>query len=248
MKTQGKVASIPYTLERRKSSRLISVRVLGDGTVKVNAPYRVSLAAIERVIVNHQETLRQAIVEQRMHLHTYQNGDSFLFGGVWYALELRQGAKPTIAVNGKSLVVTYCGQEAEPLVVQQLVKELYRTTVKARLEPLVVYWAQQLGLPKPLFSVRDSKSRWGSCSAKGNLNFNWRLILVKPEALSYLVTHETAHLSEMNHSHKFWDLVEQRNPAYKALKEYLRKEAEPVLKWELLPQSLMHDINNAICK
>lgn len=82
MKTQGKVASIPYTLERRRSSRLISVRVLGDGTVKVNAPYRVSLAAIERVIVNHQETLRQAIADQKMHLHTYQTGDAFLFGEI----------------------------------------------------------------------------------------------------------------------------------------------------------------------
>ncbi|MDD3377307.1 MAG: DUF45 domain-containing protein [Candidatus Riflebacteria bacterium] len=107
---------------------------------------------------------------------------------------------------------------------------------------------QLFGFKYENISIKDTKTRWGSCSAKGNLNFNWRLILVKPEALSYLVTHETAHLSEMNHSHKFWGLVEQRNPAYKALKEYLRKEAEPVLKWELLPQSLMHDINNAICK
>ena len=99
MKTQGKVASIPYTLERRRTSRLISVRVLADGTVKVNAPYRVSLAAIERVIVSHQETLRQAIADQKMHLHTYQNGDVFLFGGEQYTLELRQGTKQGIVLN-----------------------------------------------------------------------------------------------------------------------------------------------------
>jgi predicted metal-dependent hydrolase len=215
MKTQGKVASIPYTLERRRSSRLISVRVLGDGTVKVNAPYRVSLAAIERVIVNHQETLRQAIVEQKMHLHTYQNGDSFLFGGVWYALELRQGAKPTIAVNGKSLVVTYCGQEAEPLVVQQLVKELYRTTVKARLEPLVLFWALRLGLPKPPFSVRDSKSRWGSCSAKGRLISRCRCQILDDVQLSYLVLHELAHLVHFNHSKDFHALLALHMDSYK---------------------------------
>jgi len=231
MKTQGKVASIPYTLERRRSSRLISVRVLGDGTVKVNAPYRVSLAAIERVIVNHQETLRQAIVEQRMHLHTYQNGDSFLFGGVWYALELRQGAKPTIAVNGKSLVVTYCGQEAEPLVVQQLVKELYRTTVKARLEPLVLFWALRLGLPKPPFSVRDSKSRWGSCSAKGRLNFSLRCQILDDVQLSYLVLHELAHLVYFNHSKDFHALLALHMDSYKQVQASI---------FALQKQSLFH--------
>jgi len=231
MKTQGKVASISYTLERRRSSRLISVRVLGDGTVKVNAPYRVSLAAIERVIVNHQETLRQAIVEQRMHLHTYQNGDSFLFGGVWYALELRQGAKPTIAVNGKSLVVTYCGQEAEPLVVQQLVKELYRTTVKARLEPLVLFWALQLGLPKPPFSVRDSKSRWGSCSAKGRLNFSLRCQILDDVQLSYLVLHELAHLVHFNHSKDFHALLALHMDSYKQVQASI---------FALQKQSLFH--------
>ncbi|HPE92166.1 MAG: M48 family metallopeptidase [Sphaerochaeta sp.] len=231
MKTQGKVASIPYTLERRRSSRLISVRVLGDGTVKVNAPYRVSLAAIERVIVNHQETLRQAIVEQRMHLHTYQNGDSFLFGGVWYALELRQGAKPTIAVNGKSLVVTYCGQEAEPLVVQQLVKELYRTTVKARLEPLVLFWALRLGLPKPPFSVRDSKSRWGSCSAKGRLNFSLRCQILDDVQLSYLVLHELAHLVHFNHSKDFHALLALHMDSYKQVQASI---------FALQKQSLFH--------
>ncbi|WP_293895694.1 MULTISPECIES: M48 family metallopeptidase [unclassified Sphaerochaeta] len=231
MKTQGKVASIPYTLERRQSSRLISVRVLGDGTVKVNAPYRVSLAAIERVIVNHQETLRQAIVEQRMHLHTYQNGDSFLFGGVWYALELRQGAKPTIAVNGKSLVVTYCGQEAEPLVVQQLVKELYRTTVKARLEPLVLFWALRLGLPKPPFSVRDSKSRWGSCSAKGRLNFSLRCQILDDVQLSYLVLHELAHLVHFNHSKDFHALLALHMDSYKQVQASI---------FALQKQSLFH--------
>jgi predicted metal-dependent hydrolase len=231
MKTQGKVASIPYTLERRRSSRLISVRVLGDGTVKVNAPYRVSLAAIERVIVNHQETLRQAIVEQRMHLHTYQNGDSFLFGGVWYALELRQGAKPTIAVNGKSLVVTYCGQEAEPLVVQQLVKELYRTTVKARLEPLVLFWALRLGLPKPPFSVRDNKSRWGSCSAKGRLNFSLRCQILDDVQLSYLVLHELAHLVHFNHSKDFHALLALHMDSYKQVQASI---------FALQKQSLFH--------
>jgi predicted metal-dependent hydrolase len=215
MKTQGKVASIPYTLERRRTSRLISVRVLADGTVKVNAPYRVSLAAIERVIVSHQETLRQAIADQKMHLHTYQNGDVFLFGGEQYTLELRQGTKQGIVLDGDSLVVTYCGEKVQPLVVQRMIKELYRKTVKARLEPLVTLWAGRLGVAKPPFSVRDSRSRWGSCSAKGRLNFSLRCQILDETQLSYLVLHEMAHLVYFNHSKDFHALLALHMSSYK---------------------------------
>ena len=229
MKTQGKVASIPYILERRRSSRLISVRVLGDGTVKVNAPYRVSLAAIERVLVSHQETLRQAITTQKMHLHTYQSGDTFLFGGERYALELKQAAKNTITVVEKSLVVTHVGEEAEALIVQHLVKTLYRQSVKARIEPLLFFWAKRLGVAQPPFSVRDSKSRWGSCSAKGRLNFSLRCQILDNQQLSYLVLHEMAHLVYFNHSKEFHALLALHMSTYKEIQASifaLQKESQ----------------------
>ncbi|ADY14853.1 M48 family metallopeptidase [Sphaerochaeta globosa] len=229
MKTQGKVASIPYTLERRRTSRLISVRVLGDGTVKVNAPYRVSVAAIERVLVSHQETLRQAISTQKMHLHTYQSGDTFLFGGKRYCLELKQGAKNSIAVIEERLVVTHVGKEAEALVVQHLVKTLYRQSVKARVEPLLSLWAKRLEVVQPPFSVRDSKSRWGSCSAKGRLNFSLRCQILDDRQLSYLVLHEMAHLVHFNHSKEFHALLALHMSPYKEIQASifaLQKESQ----------------------
>ncbi len=217
MKTQGKVASIPYTLERRRNSRLISVRVLGDGMVKVNAPYRVSLAAIERVIISHQQTLRQAIEEQKQHLHTYQSGDVFLFGGEPYTLVLKSGINHAISIVGSTLLVTYGKEELQPLVVQRLVKELYRSTVKTRIEPLLGFWSEQLGVAKPPFSVRDSKSRWGSCSAKGRLSFSLRCQILNTEQLSYLVLHEVAHLVHFNHSREFHALLALHMSSYKEI-------------------------------
>lgn len=229
MKTQGKVASIPYILERRRSSRLISVRVLGDGTVKVNAPYRVSLAAIERVIASHQETLRQAIATQKMHLHTYQSGDTFLFGGNTYTLVLRQASKNTLSIDADTFVVGYVGEVAQPLVVQALVKELYRQTVKKRIEPLLSFWAGKLGLAKPPFTVRDSKSRWGSCSMKGRLSFSLRCQILDETQLSYLVLHEMAHLVHFNHSKEFHALLASQMSSYKDIQASifaLQKESQ----------------------
>ncbi len=72
-------------------------------------------------------------------------------------------------------------------------------------------------------SIKDTVSRWGSCSSQKNFNFNWRLVMAPPEVLSYVVNHEVAHLTYMNHSKEFWSLVSQRFPKYLEAKEWLKK-------------------------
>ena len=73
-------------------------------------------------------------------------------------------------------------------------------------------------------SIREQKTRWGSCSGKGNLSFNWKLVLLSPELLDYVVVHELAHRVEMNHSPRFWAVVESVLPDYKSLRKRLREE------------------------
>jgi predicted metal-dependent hydrolase len=73
--------------------------------------------------------------------------------------------------------------------------------------------------------LRDQKTRWGSCSRRGNLSFNWRLIMAPPEVLRYVVAHELAHLREPNHSARFWRLVESLYGDYAEARRWLREEA-----------------------
>lgn len=78
-------------------------------------------------------------------------------------------------------------------------------------------------------AIRDQSTRWGSCSSQGNLNFNWRLYLAPIEILDYVIIHELSHTKQMNHSQKFWDIVESILPDYKERRKNLR-EIEKYLK------------------
>ena len=82
-------------------------------------------------------------------------------------------------------------------------------------------YAPRLGVRYGRVAVRDQRSRWGSCSQKGNLNFNWKLIMAPEEALTYVVIHELCHLIEFNHSPRFWRLVEGQMPEYECWKKWL---------------------------
>lgn len=85
-------------------------------------------------------------------------------------------------------------------------------------------YAKQLGRPYARLVLRDTRSRWGSCTSEGNLMFSWRLILAPAEVLDYVAAHEVAHLAEMNHSPAFWSVVENLYGPYAAPRAWLRSE------------------------
>ena len=89
--------------------------------------------------------------------------------------------------------------------------------------------AEALGVSYRRIEVRDQRTRWGSCSPRGTLSFNWRLVLAPYEVLDYVVVHELCHLREANHSRRFWRLVESRRPGWRAQREWLREHGPELL-------------------
>lgn len=99
----------------------------------------------------------------------------------------------------------------------------YKEILRPVLQHRAAYYAGLLGVTYGRIAIRDQKTRWGSCSAEGNLNFNWRLIFAPAGVLDYVVVHELAHRKEMNHSARFWAVVEMYMPEYKKYRNWLKE-------------------------
>ena len=100
---------------------------------------------------------------------------------------------------------------------------MYKKRARGIISRRAAHYANIMGVSYGQISIRDQKSRWGSCSAEGNLNFSWRLILMPIEVMDYVVVHELAHLKELNHSPAFWAEVEAVMPDYKEQRKWLKE-------------------------
>jgi predicted metal-dependent hydrolase len=111
----------------------------------------------------------------------------------------------------------------------RLTEDQGRREAHARISLLVQSEAAALGVTYNRLTMRDQRSRWGSCSSKGTLSFNWRLVLAPHDVLDYVVVHEVCHLVELNHGPAFWRLVAKRRPGYEEPKQWLDDHG-----WEIL--------------
>ncbi len=111
----------------------------------------------------------------------------------------------------------------------RLTEEQGRREARARISLLAQSEAAALGVSYTRLTLRDQRSRWGSCSSSRALSFNWRLVLAPHDVLDYVVVHEVCHLVELHHGPAFWRLVEQRRPAYAESKRWLDDHG-----WEIL--------------
>lgn len=147
-----------------------------------------------------------------------------LRGSERFAVSMVESKKNWIAVSVlKMQAVEPTPPQKEKSPSEKRLEAIYRDAAREYFPKRVSYFSHVLGVNYGKITIRDQKTRWGSCSSKGNLSFNWRLILAPPNVLDYVVVHELCHRKEMNHSQRFWALVESVMPEYREYRKWLKE-------------------------
>lgn len=108
----------------------------------------------------------------------------------------------------------------------QTLEKRYRSAARTKFEQRCAYYRALTGGRYTSITIRDQKTRWGSCSSRGTLSFNYRLIFAPSAVLDYVVVHELCHLTHMNHSKEFWNMVGSVMPDYKVYRRWLRDHGQ----------------------
>ena len=115
-------------------------------------------------------------------------------------------------------------EKLEPEEVKKLKKE-----ARNHLASLTEYWAEKIGVSYGRISIRGQKTRWGSCSSKGNLNYNYLLMLCPDDVIEYVVIHELCHRIYMNHSKRFWEKIEEFCPNFRQARKWLKQNGNSLI-------------------
>jgi predicted metal-dependent hydrolase len=219
---------IAYSLTRSRKAKNLRIMVGGETGLEVVVPAKFDLDLVEPVLIKKQEWIIGKLdyfkqVKESLHIYRQQSGHKVLYRGREYEVEtvVTQRASGTVQVEeGKLLVLVPAEAENDCAAV---LEGWYRTMARLLINQRIRVVNQVLNLEFNRVAIRGQKTRWGSCSHLGNLNFNWRLVMAPLPVMDYIVAHELLHLVEANHSKKFWALVENICPDYRACREWLKK-------------------------
>lgn len=154
-----------------------------------------------------------------------ENGDILYYLGDKKTLTVIREPRTRARVRGvKDRILMWVPYEADFAYKKEQLEKWYRKEAFAIISRKAEEFAGLLSADFKMIRIKDQKSRWGSCSSKGNLNFNWRIIMAPEVVCDYVIIHELCHLVFMDHSAHFWNLVESICPDYRQCKKWLKEK------------------------
>ena len=206
-----------FTLRRSARARRVRVRIESDGSLLVTLPQAAKASEADAAIAQ----LEGWIAARRANLQLARSAVERPAGTLPYLGQLlavsEHAGRTRAHRSGDELLVPADDRRAG--AIERWYRRMAKSEVSERLAPALVAFGVEAG---PI-SIRDQRTRWGSCSSSGALSFNWRLLLGPPELLDYVVWHEACHLVVLDHSPRFWALLEQHRPDYREPRDWLRR-------------------------
>lgn len=213
---------IEYSIQY-SNRKTLSIIVERDRSVVVRAPLNTSKDVIEKEVIKRKFLLFQKINHPQKYetpkpRKEFVSGESLLYLGKHHKMEVVQEEIDGIHFDSKFYISKANQNEAEGLF-----KKWYFKQAEEKIIPKVKFHAKNLGVKYNAVKILDLRYRWGSCTPKDNINFNWRLIKAPIYVIDYIIVHELAHLIEPNHTPEFWNIISVQLPHYNKSKEWLKQ-------------------------
>lgn len=218
--------ALTYQL-KRSARRSIGLKISRDG-LTVTLPLRLSIVEAERAVRQKLDWILDKLAAQAERPAppaALACGSQLLWLGE--PITLRTGSTRSRR-QGVELHLA-CADHPEQITAKLV--HFYQRSARAHFSERVRHWGETMGLTPRRLALSSARGRWGSCSSSGGLRLNWRLMQSPPDVIDYVVIHELAHLAELNHSPRFWAIVETHCPDWKTRRDWLKRNSVLLMDW-----------------
>jgi predicted metal-dependent hydrolase len=210
------------TIRQHERATRITLRIEPGGrALKMTIPHGLAAREVNAFLDRHQGWLLTKLAKFASETRLEAGGE-ILLRGIRHRIEHTgslRGLTEATEIEGRP-VLRLSGM---PEHGARRIATFMKKEARADLERLVAVHAGRIGAKVASISMKDTRSRWGSCSSEGNLSFSWRIVMAPPMVIDYLAAHEVAHLKEMNHGPKFWALCKKLCPQMEEAKIWLKR-------------------------
>jgi predicted metal-dependent hydrolase len=219
----------PYTLIRVRSRKRMTVLVTARGKIEVRVPIRVTIREAEEFLLQCSAWVlkRLAVVNKEFKSRPLL-GEGAIIPLLGESLVLTFDSTPGQGIEDREGVLLvpqiWSGEEGQ---LQQRLELWFKSQARIHFRSRLTHWSHIMGVKYNRLAIRSQKTIWGSCSAKKNININWRLMWMPYGVADYVVIHELSHLDHMDHSPQFWARVEAFEPDFRSLRGQLRDVKTP---------------------
>jgi predicted metal-dependent hydrolase len=217
-------------------ARRLAVRVLPGGLVEIVVPRGTRPRTVEQFVASHRRWIERTLdlyrpadahstgaLPERVHFQAT--------GAAWVLRRVAGDGPPQVRTEGGTIVLA--GANARPALLRHALQRFTMRVAHASLAPWLASLSAATGLPFERMQIRRQRTRWGSCSRSGTISLNACLLFQRPEVVNYLLIHELAHTRHMNHSRRFWRLVERHEPRWRELDDALTRGWREVPAWAI---------------
>lgn len=220
---------IPYEIVINRRLKFARIAIGLDG-MKISLPRKMSNRDIERLLETKESWIYGHYMKIKPALDRIHDYSRYvLYKGDFYNKTIYLGDKNFVDFGGNEFNIyidTVLNDPEKDKKAAVLLKEWYINSSREVINKRLIYYRRIINVSYNAVKIKDQRSRWGSCSDKRNLNFNWRLIMMPQQVMDYVIIHELCHLKHLNHSKDFWNMVYRYMPDYKKSIEWLKENAE----------------------